>query len=1153
MQQFNVLSRSTPIYRSALLEASAGTGKTFAIEHLVVRLLIEEDPDRGQACTLPEILAVTFTRAATREMKARIRHNIAKAIQCLRNPDATTSTTADYLQRLLTTSIQHQALVRMRLEDALACFDEAQIFTLHGLCAQALRSHPDHIHHHFSEKPISEIAFSVIDDFFRTGVSSEQCCAIQLKRVLGHFRGDIEALKEALIRQISKGLPIIPEPTFNEHFETFVSILSDLQRAHQWQGERLLADFDHQVTQYKNFADQSAQAHRPAIARFAALFNKTEWTPADFESLLRDDLILAKLTRKVKSKANPEVKIWYPESAAILQNTLLPLVTAARDPKRIFAWMAHACQKSLQTYLHEEEIGGPDQILQQMRSALDDPLFLAKIKTRYRVAIVDECQDTDPLQWDILNRLFLHAEPPRPHLILVGDPKQSIYAFRQADIYTYLSAANRFADQDRLALRVNYRSQPKLVDAINHLFHETYCPGSIALPRTDSFLPFPKAQAAQDREHDHLNDARAAIHFLLLKAKRGRLRTWPGEDNERELMFPAIAREILQLKKQNIHYSDIAILVRDRHQAALMQQVLDAHQIPALTQRQGSLAASPALPLMIEWLESMANPHDTSARNRVLAGPLIRLPADELLADHAHNDKIYQQIQLLRTKLTYHGFAVFFDELLHTQWHLDKPSVIEQLVGSSATVDLYRDLRQIAQLIMDHQHRTHCGIQGLLTFLDRFPTLEQHDDERLHIVPDLTLDRVRILTIHMSKGLEYDIVFAPGLMKRTNADELLTTDFTTKPPCLRVANEDSEPHLAFCREQDAEKARQAYVAMTRARRRLYLTVAFAEDKSNAEIGEAAPIELLLARLDRPLTSDDAELYDRINAADGQDLCRFIDSHADTISLSYQWISAQEIPPLRTTIIAPQITLQAPPTLTIPRCSNRMVSFTSLQESVSLTKELPLAAPHDFSTQERSKHTLPAGRETGILLHQLLETLSFASLANTKSEAEMLALVQPHLPSQFTDWAHVVASMLFHGMHTPLPFDSGICSLSHIEPHLVSRETSFQFPSQKPQGLDLYRGSIDLLIHHDDRYYLIDWKSNWLGPTREHYDQNSLHAAVEQNGYLLQAQIYIEALKRYLRLTDRRPFDACFGGAFFLFLRGLDATASDSNGIYWVQP
>lgn len=1157
MSPFDILSSSTPIYRNALLEASAGTGKTFAIEHLIVRLLLEPIPNRGRPCQLNEILAVTFTRAATRELKVRIRSNIEKALTCLRTAFLSASMPG-YLRSYMEGPADLLEQACLRLEDALSCFDEAQVFTLHGFCAQLLRDHLGHSATRISENPASAILLKMIKHFFRTELRPDLCSPLQLKRLVGHFRGDMELLQAALLKTISRQLLVAPEPTYLERFAQFREIMKDLVQSQQWKPTFILEDFDRQVAFYHNLDKVKPKSLRSEVTFMAQLFGKADWSLEDFDRLLRDGCVLARLELRKNRKALDSATLHYPQLREVLQQKLLPLVTATIDPHRIFGALAHHLQAVTNLHLSEEETGGPDQLLPRVLTACEDPQFLAKARQKYRFAIVDEFQDTDPVQWQLLQLLFLDADPAA-YLVLVGDPKQSIYAFRQADIYTYLDAAQRFPAGHRLALSVNYRSQAPLVRALNGLFDEKNNPGLIALPRHDTSLPYPPVQAAPTAPEHSFSDSLGPVHFFLLKASRTRLRTWPGEQLEKTHLVPFVAAEIARLTTvDGIHYKQIAILVHSRYQASLVQEVLTKWNIPSMTQRQESLADSPALPALVEWLEAMMCPQDLSAVRRALAGPIGGWTPSQLLDAGDSWNQAIQQLQHLRRILIDQGIAMHSEELWQSRWGSQEgPTLLERLLQTPQGRDLYRDLKQILNTLIEHQSTSHCDLEGLLLLLDRFEVLAAHDDERLRIQQDPHLDAVRILTMHMSKGLEFDIVFALGLVRRSGAEDLLVPDTSTCPPQLRAAEDDSAIYRQFCREADAEKVRQAYVAMTRAKYRLYLPVAIAEEGSTITWGEASPMELLLARLGQ-LSVDSTPLYECINRFDGRALCEFLDAQKAKLGITYQWLDT--VCPICVSRMPspPQPQLEPPPHATVPPYAYQAHSFTSLQASQRHREEVPTGAPHDENAAECTAHTLPAGRETGILLHGLLETLPFSTLLTARSATDLLPLLTPQLDGHpLAAWSQVIAEVLFRAVCTPLPLLDGPTALCSVDSRRHYRELEFLYhaPNLSSLGLaskdhHLLRGSIDLVFAHQGRYYLIDWKTNWLGPTAADYGPEVLRSAVQQHGYEMQARIYREALERYLRLVDPRPFSQIFGGVYFLFLRGLGADASNAySGIY----
>ena len=332
-----------------------------------------------------------------------------------------------------------------------------------------------------------------------------------------------------------------------------------------------------------------------------ATLQKDVWTAADFEALLANHLIVE---RKKKTSSFDWLNIVHDELHAI--------ITEASDANRIFTWLASYCQRLVHRVLQAEEIRGSDQLLSGMVQAVQDPRFVQQIQQRYRAAVVDEFQDTDPQQWSILEALFpIHGDT---YLTVVGDPKQSIYAFRQADIYTYQNAAQTFPEQGRL--NTNYRSQPALVSALNTL----YCPGFIALPKSSTYIDAEAVNASPTKTDHPFRDHRKPLHFLIIKAAPSpRAQTFPNLDYQQEHLFPCIAQEIARLhREEGFRWNQIALLVRDRRQGKALLNLLKQWKIPAATQQSDSLLEAKILPAMIELLEGFLQPADKSPLKRVL-------------------------------------------------------------------------------------------------------------------------------------------------------------------------------------------------------------------------------------------------------------------------------------------------------------------------------------------------------------------------------------------------------------------------------------------------------------------------------------------------------------------------------------------------------
>lgn len=1162
MKQFKVLDRHLNLHQNYLLEASAGTGKTFSIQNIVVRLLIEQQGE-DEPFLLQKILVVTFTRAATRDLKIRIRSNIDQALQYLQNwlcQDPQMEQAPDYLKACMEKGEEAVQQARKRLQQALFTFDQAQIFTIHSFCARMLRQFALEsdmgLHSLAGDEPLpqSEI-MGIIRDFFRTEVRLEHYSPAQLEILL---KGDPNQKK--LLKIIQNGYDFPLFPPFREVYLRFIEHMQILKKTLFLTGEKIIEDFRAYAGYYRSYKSGETKAETLAkVIRFAKLFDREEWSTENLDQLICDQLVWVKaLDPELLKKPLPSKQTFhYPDLTEQLKNTLYPLIEEASNFAVLLARMAHDCQQLLRRYQLEEEKLSPDDILRKMNSALDQLTFLVQVQASYQAAIIDEFQDTDPLQWQIFRRLFIPEKCPwKGYLYLVGDPKQSIYSFRQADIYTYLSAAQALGESHCFSLDVNYRSQPRLVQALNAIFDPEHMPQFIPLPKKSFYLPYQPVQSATMSQSHFLDDERGAIHFFMADGqafKRPKL-----ADLEAHVFFPFIAKEIMRLRKQKeLNFRQFAVLVRDRHQALRLAEFFDSVAIPYLNQRGTSLADSPALQALTDFVRAILHPQDHGAIRTALGSPLMGWTHEELKKFESM-EFILLFIQRLRVCLFEKGFAPFFHELLQTACKPDGQTIQEQILACEGGLEFYRDLQQIADIVVDHQYREWNGPEGIVPFLDQFQIWEQNDDGRVKRFQDPTIDGVKILTLHFSKGLEFEIVFALGLVNRIGFKEDLIPLESEGQVFLAPLAENSEEYQRYCEENDAEKMRQLYVALTRAKYQLYIPVALHLSSERIKYGDASPMDLFLARLQQPAVSYQ-ELYERVKIYAGKSLLDFIETvgqqHFITYSLHREVID--DVP--RETQAKSVPSLQKPSSVTIHGEPIWMTSFSTLSHYRERKATEKLASsPRDYDCAAKDVHTLPANSETGLLLHHILEKLLFKDLQKIQHAGQAISLVHPFVhKSDFKEWEEVIATLAFNTLKTPLPQVSNTFCLAHLEPLHIYREMPFVFPYRKGDRIEevvvkegMIKGVIDLLFHHNGLYYLVDWKTNWLGNHVESYNPSSLQLAMQEHAYFLQAAIYTEAIKRYLKLVDPRPFEECFGGIFYLFLRGLQP--GQKTGIFYFR-
>lgn len=1158
MKQFNVLHRDQPIYQHYLLEASAGTGKTFSIQNIVVRLLIESHEDKSPL-QIHEILLVTFTRAATQDLKLRIRSNIEQSLSFLSRWEKENSfdpSIPDYLNACIEKGEEFVKQAIKWLQHALFTFDQAQIFTIHSFCARMLRQFAleGDMGLYFSggEDPLPQSkVMSLIHDYFRTGVRNDSFSPSQLDIILKK-----DPQQKTLLRLIQKGSNYPTYPLFKEVCKQLYDKLNVLKDKFSLNSEKIIEDFQSQANGYRSYKTGETKAQTfEKIVRFAKLFDREEWGLIEIEVLIEDGLVWVEALdpKLVKGKLPKSEDLHFPGLTEYLQAHFRPLIDEARDSTILLARMASECQQLLKRYQKEEEKLSPDDILRKMHEALTHLPFLHKVQSNFQAAIIDEFQDTDPLQWKIFKTLFLSDQNRwSGFLYLVGDPKQSIYSFRQADIYTYLAAAQAIGEKQCFSLNVNYRSQPRLVQALNGLFATEHIPQFFPLPKQSRFLSYTSVQAG----HTHLDqqfNQRGAMHFFV--GNGATFHKPKFNDLETQIFFPFIAREVMHLRNHyHLKFHQFAVLVRDRHQALRLAEYFDLQGIPYLNQRGTSLANSIAHRTLIDLLHAIFHPHDRGALRILLGSSLMGWTHEEVKKEGAIEFALFM-IQQLRVILLTQDFAFFFQKMLHTICRQTGTTILEQILSREGGRDFFRDLQQISDLIVEHHSIEWNSPEQIISFLDQLQVWEEDEDSRIKRFQDSTVEGVRILTLHFSKGLEFDIVFALGLVNRTGVREdfipVETGDILTFVP----ASEETKEYQDYCEECDAEKMRQLYVSLTRAKLQLYIPIALNLPSEKVKWGDASPMDIFLACFDQPSPPSYSVLYERIRHETGKNLLAYLETSGKENHISFS-INDQALDEPMTenrVIIAPL--LQGPARVKVSVKPLWMTSFTILSKNLEY-KSLLLPTPQDYTTDIKTIHTLPASREIGTLIHSILEKISFSNFKKLKNGEDKFNLISNLVQqSSYREWEDVIIELISNVLLTPLSVKTGSFCLADLDMHDIFREMPFIFPflpGQKIEELEykegMIKGVIDLIFSHEGRYYLLDWKTNWLGPSLEDYERSSLLHSMQSHAYFLQGAIYTEALKRFLQVVERRPFEECFGGVFYLFLRGIHPK-NNQSGIY----
>lgn len=1084
MPSADLLSRETTPCQMRLLEASAGTGKTFAIEHLVVRLLIEpEHPLR-----IEQILIVTFTRVAVRELKARIRAKIAEAVRLLQGEGRAEW---DYLN-----ACADKAGARRALEQALCSFDQAHIFTIHGFCHRMLQEHAfeadvDAPLSSPSDQDHRRAMRSIVIDFFRNPLSLEEIAPCQLHHLLQHLHHDVSLLVQKIVHLVEQGTPLRAPLSFRELYTRLQQELRAIRALWDVEPPLFVEDMSALSRLYKGAsAEWSKQAGQ--LGHFLQVAGCTE---EEWDGFCTQDLFLSRMQESQKRlRTSQPPSLHYPGLFERLQRALLPLILPMQDPQEVLLRVATCCKRNWEL----KRVGkrSPDELLCAMQSAVQHPSFRHAVRAQYRALIVDEFQDTDPIQWEIFHALFLQ-QPPLDALYLVGDPKQSIYAFRNADVYTYLKAASLLGEQNRVHLDTNFRSTPSLVAVLNRLF--TSCEW-MSLPALAHPLHVPPVKAGL-QEESCPDDGKGSLHLFLLEKESGRQRSWPTSQMEQEAILPCIAQEIQMLRKHACPYTQVAILVKDRHSAHRVKACLDAWQIPSAIQRTENLLDTDASWFIRELLDAILHPHDKHRTKQLLAGRLFGWSAEQLREEGESFLCIRALLIHLHQILKSKQVAACFDACLHAVW--DDKSLLERMA-------LYGDphlLIHCGQLI--ERMASERDPMQLIHFMD---TLQEHrleEEQALAARPLQVQGCVTILTIHASKGLEFEVVFALGLTYRVTSREAIVRIREGEQEMLAPLRRDEPSSSRALQELDAEKMRQLYVAATRAKKRLYLFALFDPLQKQVRLGEAAPLELFLEKLLTHPSKASMVAYLHTLQEEG-------------LSVSYS--DAQPTERLSLSEERQPVECELPSAPRVPAPLFSVVSFSSMSEVGHI-------APHEGA----GAHPLPRGLEVGKRLHMLWEQVLRFGL-HAPFQAERIQQLMPRLlaGSPLVGHEALLLSLYEEILHMPLQVEGDRFSLSEIPASRMQQEVEFLFQA----GSQRVKGCIDLIFERGGRYYLLDWKSNDLGPTEASYTQERLRDAMIGCDYFVQASIYAEALMRHVKRLDIDP--SRFGGAIYLFMRGKQA-------------
>jgi len=837
-----------------------------------------------------------------------------------------------------------------------------------------------------------------------------------------------------------------------------------------------------------------------------------------------------------------------------------------------------------------------DDLLLLVKQALADkkgnPLADA-IRQKYKAALVDEFQDTDNVQYEIFSRLF-SAEDSL--LFMIGDPKQAIYSFRGADIFSYLKAA-RHAEA-KFTLTQNWRSRPQLITAVNTLF------SNLKTPFLFEGIPFEDASPGlQDSNLSTESEIPLTIWYLDSRIHADGNKPINKTEAVR-LIAAAVAEEIcriVSIKDAMRQPGDIAVLVRTNRQAQQVKVQLSAKGLPSVLYSTGNIFDSHEAMQIEKILLSISEPDNPGYLKAALAMNMMGVRGANLLAERLDVQQWEHRMASFREYFQVwqrSGFMRMF------QMVLSREKIRQRLLSFPDGERQLTNVLHLTEIIHHESTRLNLGISGVLKWLaeqrdPKSPRLEEH---QLRLESDE--DAVKIVTIHKSKGLEYPVVFCPygwegSLLKdpeiifhQADDDQRLTLDLGSDARDLNVIQAQNELL--------AENIRLLYVALTRAKSLCYLVW------GRINTAETSALAYLLHPSGRPRSdyrSADlvAELKRQVGAKSDEDhradLNRLVKKSQGSIAV-VSWPEASERnffepPQTAEPLACRKFTGKIDRDWKVSSYSSlvsRRISDIDLPDRDAfgdLFRHLAVASEKRIAPREPGERndifSFPKGSRAGNFFHDLFEHLDYS----TCSARDLSKPVQNSLQAYGFDrsWQHIVAETISHVLNVPLQPGKPDLTLSSIAFKDRINEMEFYFPLNAitPQtlrslfrrhgGIDgsgdfpgrleklvfspaagFMKGYMDLVFEHQNQFYLVDWKSNYLGPTIADYRQDALHLTMQENYYILQYHLYILALSQYL--GPRKPgfrYESDFGGVFYIFIRGIDSRRDPEFGIFYDLP
>ena len=834
-----------------------------------------------------------------------------------------------------------------------------------------------------------------------------------------------------------------------------------------------------------------------------------------------------------------------------------------------------------------------EDLLTRVRDALvnsrDNHDLAIQIRRKYKAALIDEFQDTDPVQYEIFSNLFDSDENV---LFIIGDPKQAIYSFRGADIFSYINAASKAGSKSTLT--ENWRSVPGLIDAVNALFSD------LTNPYIFDDIAFYKGVSGRAKEYKDKTVPSHAPFTLwhLFSDEYTENNKSIKKDVAEKVISESVASEILRLLKRDngaeadIRAGDIAILVRTNNQAQTVKMSLSKRRIPSVIYSIDNVFDSHEAMELERFLGAVSDPSNMKNVRSALVTDIFGISGEEL--DIAGQDQLIWDEQL----------AVFAE--CHYLWNkqgfinmfrhfMTQKRVKERLVLFSNGERRITNLLHLSEILHKVSVEKKPGMTGLVRWLSeqREASRERLEEHLLRLESDD--DAVKIVTIHKSKGLEFPVVFCPFNWGRSEVSdkEIIFHDESKERNLVLDLGCDEKSLSAARKELLSENIRLLYVALTRAKKRCYLVwgrINSAETSAMAYLFHYArdkkydTDEDIVTALKGYFTGKmDSELLDDLKLlekrAEGAIDVSVLPSSVDGKYDFYEGDMEQLFCRNFTGKIDDAFKISSYSSLTAGSSASHDIRDIDAGTRAAFKDS---SEPHQQSGMP-DIFSFPKGARAGIFFHDLFEQMDFSySEAGAREELVAGKLREYGFGAI---WKDPVCDMINKVLDAPLYAKETVIKLSEIDKANRVNEMEFYFPLKMiapvaikkvfqdygrimvsgdyPVWLEnlafspskgFMKGYMDMVFCHEGRFFLVDWKSNYLGNAVSHYGKSSINEVMEKESYILQYHLYVLALHQYLRLKAAGyNYEDYFGGVFYIFMRGVDDSKTGETGIFYDLP